>query len=203
MNRKSLESHQARRTCANYQRGNTKVQRISKAITNVLSDYPKQMINIVKELIDNNISWLNYTWVKWFRCIYFFRNNNNSEKNKVSITINEKLWNQTIELNNQKTQDRYIAENISNETLANEIKSIINFLETGKLGQNSKLKISNFEDMMDDFDPSEWLPKEVIEETWFDQKIYEKILLEEGEEEAVKYGKWLRWAKKPENNVSK
>ena len=97
----------------------------------------------------------------------------------------------------------YLAEKISNQDIADQVKYAITLLETWELDTKSLLKKVDLIVDMDDFDPSEWLPKEVIEETWFDQKIYEKILLEEWEEEAVKYGKWLRGEKKPEDNQGK
>jgi hypothetical protein len=203
MNRKSLESHQTRRTCANFQRGNTRDQRISKTIALVLDDHPKQMINIVKELKNNVISDLNYAGDKWYRCIYFFKDNNDGQENKIAITINEKYWNQTIDVVNEKTQDRYVAENVSNEKIQQEIVNIIKFLETWNLSEHSTLKEFSFENMIEEFDASERVPEKVIQTKPFNQQTYDKILAEEGPEEAVKYGKWLRGEEKPKDDQEK
>jgi len=48
MNKKSLESHQARRSCANYQRGNTKVQRAIASIIMKLPDSTKDVLTVFK-----------------------------------------------------------------------------------------------------------------------------------------------------------
>lgn len=203
MNRKSLESHKARRACVNYQRGNTKVQRAIASIIMKLPDSTKDVLKIFE-----NSKWYK-RWLEEksniFFDIYMYKLDKNWEENRIKVVANKNQWIQNLRIDPQwenKENYYYLAEKISNESIVDQIKYAITLLETGKLDSQSLLKKIELIDP-NDFDPSEWLPKEVIEETWFDQKIYEKILLEEWEEEAVNYGKWLRWAEKPKDNIAK
>ncbi|MDD3263045.1 MAG: hypothetical protein PHR61_04300 [Candidatus Absconditabacteria bacterium] len=203
MNRKSLESHKARRACVNYQRGNTKVQR---AIASIIMKLPDSTKDVLK-IFENSKGYKRGLEEKSniFFDIYMYKLDKNGEENRIKVVANKNQGIQNLRIDPQgenKENYYYLAEKISNESIVDQIKYAITLLETGKLDSQSLLKKIELIDP-NDFDPSEWLPKEVIEETGFDQKIYEKILLEEGEEEAVNYGKGLRGAEKPKDNIAK
>jgi hypothetical protein len=90
MNKKSLESHQARRACANYQRGNTRDQRISLNLYHIIGEFSKKVKDIadafhnqkMKTKINLDVSENVFKVSTIMSDIYL-------EKNKVSIIINK------------------------------------------------------------------------------------------------------------------
>lgn len=155
----------------------------------------------------------NSTWCKRvleeksnnFFDMYMYKLDKNWEANKVNVTANNKLWINSLRIDPQwenKENYYYLAEKISNQDIADQVKYAMTLLETGELDKQSLLKKIELIDP-NDFDMSDYLPDDLLESTWITQQTYEKIGQEEGREEAVKYGKWLRGEEKPKDDQEK
>lgn len=211
--RLSSENHQERRNSANFQRGNTEPQRLvksvvnqyptetQKAITDVINEYPEEIKSVLDLLNKSEChnKRVEKTKYEGHYNISASKLDMQWEENKISIVMNKETWTQSIRIEPQwknKEKYYYLAEKVSKKAIRDEIAYGITLLNTGFLPSASSIKKIETISNLDDFDPSEWLPDEVVEKTWFSQKTRDKILAEEGPEEAAKYGKWLRWEKK-------
>lgn len=194
--KKSLATHNEIRKSRNFQRGNTKLQR---AIASIMKRFPVSAKDVF-EVFKNSEGYKRTIEEKSHDLfsLYMHKLDKNWEANKINVVVNTKLWNQNLRIDPQwenKENYYYLAEKVSNEDIKKQVEYAVDFLESWKLDPGSVLKKIELIDP-NNFDPNDFLPDDVIEITWFKQEVYEKILVEEGEEEAVKYGKWLRGEKK-------